>query len=110
MPKLNAVLMVVLAVAVIAVTGLLVLRTSSTEPNDERESVKVEKLIRKLADPDSDQRREGEDGLRRMGPAAVAPLKEASTSADRVLAGRAAKLLLEFQPPAPADRASAAAE
>lgn len=107
MPKLNAVLMVVLAVAVIAVTGTLVLRSPAPE---ERESVKVERLLRKLADPDSDQRREGEAGFRGMGPAAVAPLKSASTSTDRILAARAAKLLLELQPTAPADRAQAAAE
>lgn len=107
MPKINAVLMVVLAVAVIAVTGLLVLKAPAS---DERDSVKVEKLLRKLADPDVDQRKEGEEGFRRMGPAALSPLREASGSADRILAGRAAKLLLELQPPAPAERPSAAAE
>jgi hypothetical protein len=107
MPKLNLLLMGVLTAAVVAGTGLLVLRARSSE---EKKSVRVEKLLRKLADRDSDTRREGEDGLRRMGRAAVAPLMEASTSADRVLAGRAAKLLQEFQPLAPAERPSPTAE
>jgi len=102
MPKLNAVLMVVLAVAVIAATGVLVLRPSAPEP------IPAEHYIRKLADADADVKREGEDGLRKMGPAAVAPLRDASKSSDRILAGRAAKLLSELQPAAPADAASAA--
>jgi len=100
MPKQNAVLMVILAVAVIAATGFLVLRPSGPAP-DPRQS---ELLIRKLADADSDVKREGEDGLRKMGKAALGPLQEASGSPDRVLAGRAARLLLELQPPAPAER------
>jgi hypothetical protein len=104
MPKLNAVLMVVLAVAVIAATGVLVLRPSAPEP------VPAEHFIRKLADADVDVKREGEDGLRKMGPAAVAPLRVASKSSDRVLAGRAARLLQELQPAAPAEHPSAAAE
>src|SRR5579862_2536548 len=101
MPKLNAVLMVVLAVAVIAATGVLVLRSSSAQ---EDAPAQAEKLLRKLADADGDLRREGEDGLRRMGAAALGPLREASKSADRMLAGRAAKLLLELVPPPPAER------
>jgi len=105
MPKLNAVLMTVLAVAVIAATGFLVLRPSGPAADPQQ----TQKLIRKLADTDSDVKREGEEGLRRMGPAAMGPLKEASNSADRVLAGRAAKLLLELQPPAPAERTSTSA-
>ncbi|HLY72980.1 MAG TPA: hypothetical protein VKU80_02585 [Planctomycetota bacterium] len=98
MPKLNLLLMGVLTAAVVAGAGFLVLRAPSSE---EKASVRVEKLLRKLADPDSDTRREGEDEFRRMGQAALAPLLKASTSADRVLAERAAKLLPEFQPPAP---------
>ncbi len=104
MPKLNAVLMVVLAVAVIAATGVLVLRPSAPQ------AVPPEHYLRKLADPDSDVKREGEDGLRKMGAAAVGPLREASKSSDKVLAGRAAKLLSELQPAAPAEAPSAAAE
>jgi hypothetical protein len=107
MPKLNAVLMVLLAVAVIAATGILVLRSSSAQ---DEAPAQAEKFIRKLADADVDLRREGEDGLRRMGSAAVAPLQAASKSSDRVLAGRAARLLLELQPPAPAERPSTAAD
>src|SRR5258706_2526883 len=98
--------MVVLAFAVIAATGILVLRPSGPAADPQQS----EKLIRKLADSDSDVKREGEDGLRKMGPAALGPLKEASNSSDRVLAGRAARLLLELQPAAPAERAAAAAE
>jgi len=105
MPKLNAVLMVVLAVAVIAATGFLVLRPSAPAAG----APKSEQLIRKLADADSDVKREGEEGLRSLGSAAVAPLREASRSSDRVLAARAARLLLELQPPAPAERPGAAA-
>ncbi|HVR87250.1 MAG TPA: hypothetical protein VMU54_23200 [Planctomycetota bacterium] len=107
MPKLNAVLMAVLAVALMAMAGFLVLGHSSAQ---EEGPARAQRLIRKLADRDGDLRREGEDGLRRMGPAALGPLKEASRSADRVLAARAAKLLQEFQPPAPAERPSPTAE
>jgi hypothetical protein len=107
MPKLNAALMAVLTVALIATAGFLVLRHSSAQ---EEEPARAQRLIRKLADSDGDLRREGADGLRRMGPAALGALKEASMSTDRVLAGRAAKLLQEFQPPAPAERPSPTAE
>jgi hypothetical protein len=92
MPKLNAVLMVVLAVAVIAATGFLVLRPAPPQP------VSAEQYLRKLADADVDVKREGEEGLRKMGPAAVVPLRMASKSSDHVLAVRAAKLLQELQP------------
>jgi len=108
MPKLNVVLMGVLTAAILAVTGLLVLRAPASE---ERASAKVERLLRKLADSDSDQRREGEDGLRKMGPEALPQLRQASTSADRVLAGRAAKLLQEFlESPVPAERPGTSAD
>jgi hypothetical protein len=107
MPKLNTVLMVVLAVAVISGTGILVLRRSSAQ---EDPPAQAEKLLRKLADSDGDLRREGEDGLRKMGPAAIKPLQEASKSSDRVLASRAAKLLAELQQPAPAERTPASAD
>ena len=46
MPKLNLLLMGVLTAAVVAGTGLLVLRARSSE---EKKSVRVEKLLRKLA-------------------------------------------------------------
>jgi hypothetical protein len=107
MPKLNAVLMVVLAVAVIAATGFLALRPA---PSPEAEPARIELLLRKLGDADSDVRREGETGLRKMGKAAAGPLTQASKSADRVLAGRAAKLLQELQPLPPGERPSSPAE
>jgi HEAT repeat protein len=96
MPKLNAVLMALFAVAVIAVMAFLTLRPA---PAQEIEPAQVQKLLRKLGDRDPDLRREGEAGLRELGKSAVAPLREASKSSDRVLADRAAKLLQELQPP-----------
>jgi len=95
MPKLNAVLMAALAVAVIAAMAFLTLRPT---PAQEIEPAQVQKLLRKLGDSDPDVRREGEAGFRGLGPAAVAPLREASKSTDRILADRASKLLLEIQP------------
>ena len=97
MPKLNAVLMVVLAVAVIAATAFLTLRPT---PAQAIEPAQVQKLLRKLGDSDPDVRREGEAGLRGLGPAAVAPLRDASKSSDRILADRATKLLQGLQPAA----------
>ena len=96
MPKLNAVLMVVLAVAVIGATAFLTLRPA---PAQAVEPAQVQKLLRKLADPDPDIRREGEAGLRQAGTAALPPLRDASKSNDRVLADRAAKLLQQIDPP-----------
>ena len=103
MPKLNAVLMVTLAAALIAATAFLTLRPA---PAQEIEPAQVQKLLRKLGDPDPDLRREGEAGLRKLGTASIAPLKEASQSPHRVLAERASKLLQELVP-APADHAIA---
>ena len=106
MPKLNAVLMAVLSVAVIAAMGFLTLRPA---PAQEIAPAQVQKLLRKLADSDPDVRREGEAGLRQAGAASVAPLREAAQSSDRVLADRAAKLLRELQPaPAPSAAPSSA--
>ena len=103
MPKLNAVLMVVFAVAVIAATAFLTLRPT---PAQDIEPAQVQKLLRKLADADPDVRREGEAGFRNLGAAAVAPLREASKSSDHNLAERASKLLADLQPPAPAKDAA----
>jgi len=100
MPKLNAVLMVALAVAVIAATAFLTLRPA---PARQVEPAQVQKLLRKLGDSDPDVRREGEAGFRSLRAAAVAPLREASKSPDRVLADRASKLLQELAPTGPAD-------
>lgn len=88
--------MIVLAVAVIAATGFLVLRQEPKPPTD---GDRVEALLRKFGDPDSDVRREGEEGLRKMGAAAVEPLRKASTSSDRVLADRAGRLYQELRKP-----------
>ena len=96
MPKLNAVLMVLFAVAVIAAMAFFTLRPTEAH---ERESIEVQKLLRKLGDPDPEVRQEGEAGLRKMGASAKVPLQEASKSADRVLAVRAAKLLQDLQAP-----------
>jgi len=104
MPKLNTVLMTVLAVVVIAAMGFLALRPA---PSPELQPVQVQKLLRKLGDPDPDVRREGEAGLRQAGAASIAPLREASQSPNRLLADRAAKLLQELAPPAAPDRSLA---
>jgi len=104
MPKLNAVLMVTLAAALIAATAFLTLRPSPAPPI---EPAQVQKLLRKLGDSDPDIRREGEAGLRKIAPASVAPLREASQSPNRVLAERAAKLLQELSPAPAPDRALA---
>ena len=98
MPKLNVVLMAVLAAGVIAGLAFLTLRPT---PAREIEPAQVQKLIRKLGDSDPDIRREGEAGLRQAGAASVVPLREASKSPDRVLADRASKLLQELQPSDP---------
>ena len=106
MPKLNAVLMAVLAAGVIAGLAFLTLRPT---PAREIEPAQVQKLLRKLGDSDPDIRREGEAGLRQAGAASIVPLREASKSPDRLLADRASKLLQELQPsdplctPKPAD-------
>jgi hypothetical protein len=100
MPKLNLVLMVVLAVGVIAGMAFLTLRPSCVRPMD---PAHVQKLIRKLGDSDPDVRREGEAGLRQAGAGAIPQLRDASKSSDRTLADRASKLLQELHPsPAPA--------
>jgi hypothetical protein len=102
MPKLNAVLMSVLAVAVIAAVGFLALRPSQA-PSQELPPAQVQKLLRKLGDPDPDVRREGEAGFRQAGAASITPLRDASQSPNRILADRAAKLLQELAPPAAPD-------
>jgi len=68
MPKLNAVLMALLAVGVIAATAFLTLRPTTAQ---EIEPAQVQKLLRKLGDSDPAVRREGESGLRGLGAAAV---------------------------------------
>jgi hypothetical protein len=102
MPKRNAVLMTVLAVALIAAMGFLALRPAPA-PAPEIQPAQVQKLLRKLGDSDPDVRREGEAGLRQAGVASIVPLRDASKSPNRILAERASKLLQEFSPTAPPD-------
>jgi hypothetical protein len=110
MVKLNAVLMVVLALAVVA-AALFLADESTTSVG--RDTERADRLLRKLADADPDVRREGEEGLRAMGPRAVPALREAARSSDRELARRAAALLggpkPAPEPPPPAPRAAEAA-
>ena len=102
MPKLNAILMTVLAVAVIAAMGFLALRPAPA-PVQEIQPAQVQKLLRKLGDTDPDVRREGEAGLRQAGAASIVPLRDASRSPNRLLAERASKLLQELVPTAVPD-------
>lgn len=106
MPKLNAVLMAVFGVAIIAAMAFLTLRPA---PAQDIDPVQVQKYVRKLGDADPDVRREGEAGLRQAGAASINPLREASKSADPVLSARASKLLAELQP-APAAPAGTPAD
>ncbi len=100
MPRLNGVLMEVLAVAVIGTAVFLSLEKAP--PPAGPDPVHVQKLLRKLSDSDPDVRREAEAGFRAMGVLAVAPLIEASRSTDRRLAEGAARLLREVEPQRPA--------
>jgi hypothetical protein len=102
MPKLNAFLMTVLAVAVIAAMGFLALRPSPA-PAQVIEPAQVQKLLRKLGDSDPDVRREGEAGLRQAGAASIVPLRDATNSPNHLLAERASKLLQELAPTARPD-------
>lgn len=98
MPRLNAILMAGLAVATIATAGFLCFeRMEDPKPGP----VRVEPLLRKLADADPDLRREGEQALRALGPRAVAPLREAARSSDPVLSTRASRILRELEPAPP---------
>ncbi len=72
MHKLNAVLMAALALAVIASAAFLADESTTSAGRD---AEKADRLLRKLADPDPDVRREGEDGLRAMGPRAAPALR-----------------------------------
>ncbi len=97
------VLMVVLPAAVIAATGYLAFRGA---PSGGSDAARARALLRKLADPDPDIRRDAESGLRALGPRAETPLREAAASPDPELAERAARLLREVAP-APAVAAAA---
>lgn len=95
MYRLNLVLMAVLALAVIGAALFLSLEKA---PAAEVDPALVQKLFRKLADPDPDVRREAEAAFRSLGPKAEPSLREASKSSDAVLARRAERLLGELRP------------
>jgi hypothetical protein len=101
MPRLNAVLMVLLAVAVIGTAGFLCLERRAPAASGP-DAVQIQKLLRKLSDSDPDIRREGEAGFRALGPVALAPLAQAAQSPDARLAQSASKLLREIEPARPA--------
>jgi hypothetical protein len=98
MPKLNGVLMVLGALAVIGAAGVLALRASSSGGPDRH---RIERLLRNLSDRDPDVRREAESELRELGPRAQPALREASKSPDRPLAEAATKLLTRLAEPRP---------
>lgn len=98
MPKLNAVLMVLLSAAVLGGMGWWVLgRGDDGAAGRARDA----KLLRKLADADPDLRREAEAELRALGARGKAILRETARAADARLAERAATLLKELEPAAP---------
>lgn len=108
MVRRNAILMVLLPAVVIGGAFFLADGASSRAA---REGEAVRRLLRKLSDSDPDVRREGEQGLRSMGPRAVEALREAARSPNRVLAGRAARILGEPAPlPSPSPPGPPAAE
>lgn len=99
MPKLNAVAMVVLTLAVIAGMGYFVLGRPAAGALD---AAVPPRLLRNLADRDPDVGREAADALRSLGAKAIPSLEQAVSSTDRILADRAQKLLAELKPaPAP---------
>lgn len=98
MPRLNGVLMAILAAAVIGTAVFLSLEKTPAPAGPD--PALVQKLLRKLSDSDPDVRREGEAGFRELGPKAISPLAEASKSGDRRLAESAALLLREIEPQA----------
>lgn len=90
MHKLNLVLMVVLAVAVIGGAAYL---STGQESRSGPDTAKIERLIRLLGDPDPDISRDAESDLRSMGPVAHPALRKAAGSSDRRVADRALRLL-----------------
>jgi len=98
MPKLNAVLMVVLSAAVIGVLGW---RALGEGDGGAAERAHAAKILRKLADPDPDLRREAETELKSLGPRGKEILRETAKGPDPRLAERAAAVLKELEPAAP---------
>lgn len=95
MPKINAVLMVVLSVAVIGVLGW---RALGQGDDGAAERARAAKILRKLADPDPDLRREAAGELKAMGARGKELLRETAKGADTRLAERAAAVLKELEP------------
>lgn len=94
MYKLRVALIVVLSGGVVAGAAALALRRSGDE---DPQKGRVEFLVRSLGDPNPDVRRRSEEELRRLGPGALAALREASRSSDPRVAERALKLLREME-------------
>lgn len=98
MPKLNAVLMVLLSAAVIGGLGWRIVGRGDDGAVARERSAR---LLRKLADNDPDLRREAEAEIKALGEPARELLREAAKASDVRLAGRAAALLRSFEPEAP---------
>src|SRR5688500_13962159 len=98
MPKLNAVLMVLLSSAVIGVLGWRVLGQGDGGAADRARAAKI---VRKLADSDPDLRREAESESKSLGSRGKEILRETAKSADPRLAERAAAMLKAMEPAAP---------
>lgn len=98
MQRFRTLLMAFSALAVIA--AALFLSTGRSSRADATARVRV--LVRGLADPDPDVRRDAEAGIRTIGLPAANALREAERSPDAALAGRASRLLREIDPSCPA--------
>ena len=97
MPKLNGVLMVLLSAAVIGALGWRVLG----QPDDGAAArAREARVLRKLADPDPDLRREAEAELKSMGARGQELLRETAKGPDVRLAERAAAVLQAWTPAA----------
>ncbi|HEX7901948.1 MAG TPA: hypothetical protein VF950_29585 [Planctomycetota bacterium] len=98
MPKLNAVLMVVLSAAVIGALGW---RALGQGDGGAAERARAAKIVRKLADPDPDLRREAESEIKSLGLRGKEILRETAKGPDARLAERAVAMLKEMEPAAP---------
>ena len=87
----RVILMVLLTLGVIAGTGWLAM---SGGPEQDPETAKIDRLIRLLGDADVDLSRKAGDDLRLLLPASRPAVEKAARSEDRVLAMRAADILL----------------
>lgn len=99
MPKVNAVLMVLLSAGVLGGMGWWVL---GQKDDGAAERARTAKILRKLADPDPDLRREAEAEIKSMGPRGKELLQATVKTNDVRLAERAAAILKDLEPAAPA--------